>query len=433
MRLNWFSPLPPAHSEVANHTARLLPALCQRAEVVLWTDQPRWSEELERHAPVRRFQPGQLPWAELNREGVSCYNVGNDPHFHTAIWEVSRCRPGIVILHDTHLQHLFAAALQRGGVEDYRAEMAKYYGLAGTVSVNAYLAGHRSLLDLAESFPLTGLAVENALGVVVHSRAAFEKLSRLGRCAVIHAPLPYLPDPPGKRAAWPTANADPCRLIVFGFIGPNRRLEAVLHALANFPAKDAFRLEIYGTLDAENQVRALIRSLNLSNQVVVRGYVPERQLDDALSNSHFAFNLRYPSMGEASASQLRIWSHSLPSAVSRVGWYADQPADTVLFVRPDHEAEDLHAALQGLLRNSEDLLRIGASGRKHLEQNHTPAAYAESLLLLASQIGELRSRWLATQMTKRAAAALSPWSFPGPLVASFGRIAGEVYRLTPAA
>ena len=40
MRLNWFSPLPPARTEIANYTVRLLPALCASCDVTLWTDQP---------------------------------------------------------------------------------------------------------------------------------------------------------------------------------------------------------------------------------------------------------------------------------------------------------------------------------------------------------------------------------------------------------
>ena len=66
---NWFSPLLPAYTDIAHYTARLLPALGERAEVILWTDQERWSADLERHARICRYQPGQVPWAEVNRGG----------------------------------------------------------------------------------------------------------------------------------------------------------------------------------------------------------------------------------------------------------------------------------------------------------------------------------------------------------------------------
>ena len=48
MKLNWFSPLPPAKTGIADYTLGLLPALSKQAEVVLWTDQSSWDRALER-------------------------------------------------------------------------------------------------------------------------------------------------------------------------------------------------------------------------------------------------------------------------------------------------------------------------------------------------------------------------------------------------
>ena len=41
-------------------------------------------------------------------------------------------------------------------------------------------------------------------------------------------------------------------------------------------------------------------------------------------NLELLINLRYPTMGEASLSQLRIWRHALPSMVTQVGWHEEQ-------------------------------------------------------------------------------------------------------------
>jgi len=51
MKLNWFSPLAPARSEIAHYTARTVAALRGHAEVTLWTDQAKW-DSAWRTSPV---------------------------------------------------------------------------------------------------------------------------------------------------------------------------------------------------------------------------------------------------------------------------------------------------------------------------------------------------------------------------------------------
>ena len=142
MRLDWFSPLPPAPTDIARSMAQLLPALAARAEVRLWTDRDEWDPALEELAEVRRYRADQVPWEELNRSDLCIYHLGNAKEFHAAIWSVSRRHSGLVVLHDP------------------------------------------------ERYPLTSLALENALGVLVHSRPAFDALAERNRWPVIHAPLP---------------------------------------------------------------------------------------------------------------------------------------------------------------------------------------------------------------------------------------------------
>src|SRR5439155_3250974 len=137
------SPLPPARTEIAQHTLRLVPALAARAEVTLWTDQPKWDHGLERFGPVRFFDPKNMCWPEVHRGGLSIYNIGNSGEFHGAIWEVSRQHPGLVILHDLSLQHLFAAVYreQHKDRAGYIAVMKRYYGLQGEQSADEYCRG----------------------------------------------------------------------------------------------------------------------------------------------------------------------------------------------------------------------------------------------------------------------------------------------------
>ncbi len=86
-----------------------------------------------------------------------------------------------------------------------------------------------------------------------------------------------------------------------------------------------------------------LTQLNLVDRVHLHGFVSEPVLDDALRQAHLVLNLRHPSMGEASGSQLRIWNAGAPSVVTREGWYAGLPEDVVYSVDTDNEIAQLQA------------------------------------------------------------------------------------------
>src|SRR6185295_18992235 len=124
-----------------------------------------------------------------------------------------------------------------------------------------------------------------------------------------------------------------------------------------------------------------LRTLDLKRQVTLHGFTSEAKLDQALSEAHLAINLRYPTMGEASGSQLRIWSHGLPSMVSKVGWYASLPAEAVAFVRPDaNEVLDIQFNLRAFLSSPGAFAVMGELGRRELEAQHTCEQYANTII-----------------------------------------------------
>ena len=118
MKINWFCPLPPAKTSIADdYLAGILPSLSNHCDLTLWTDQGNWDRQIERYAPVRTYNPRRIDSPELHRADVSFYNIGNNHLFHAAIWQVSRVHPGIVVLHDLRVQNFFDS-LYRGQWRD---------------------------------------------------------------------------------------------------------------------------------------------------------------------------------------------------------------------------------------------------------------------------------------------------------------------------
>jgi glycosyltransferase involved in cell wall biosynthesis len=425
MRLNWFSPLPPAKTGVAQYTKHLLPHLARRAEVVVWTDQDEWDAGPESHAEVRHYRPEQISWPELNRADATFYHVGNNALFHGNIWLVSRRHPGVVVLHDSRLQHFFGGLyVERWrDPEGYVARMSEVYGEEGRRAAEALSRRECETEHLAEKFPLTPLALENALAALVHTKDAFDALKRDARRAVAYAPLPYAARPRsrmprgGRKARRP---APPFRLIVFGHLGRNRRLGALLEALAQLRERERFRLDVYGPLWDQKEVSSHVRALGLGGLVTLHGYVAETELDEALARADLAVNLRYPTMGEASMTQLQIWEHALPSLVTQADGYRKSPAGTVAFVRPGREIADLKKHLRAFLADPRRFAAMGAKGRRALEERHAPQSYARAVTALAAEVAGLQLRSVAFDLAARVGSELGTWIEPS--------VAGRTYR-----
>jgi hypothetical protein len=259
-------------------------------------------------------------------------------------------------------------------------------------------------------------------------------LTRRNRWSVAFTPLPFPATPRASQGVAGTVHkyweGPPFRLVIFGYIGQNRRLESVLKALALSPDRGRFRLDIYGELVCPEQVKEWIRGLGIDELVKLHGFVREAELEAALASAHLAINLRFPTMGEASASQLRIWNHALPSLVTPVGWYAGLPEAAVDFVRPEAEIQDLQTHFKAFLTNPSAFAAKGQYGRRVLEEFHGPEAYAAAILRFAGEVQDFRSRSMAWQLTERVASELSGWRDSQVAGHGVSKVADEIFQMT---
>jgi glycosyltransferase involved in cell wall biosynthesis len=304
------------------------------------------------------------------------------------------------VLHELKLHHFFEWIYHRqpSGRETYLHEMMRYYGLKGREAGEKYWRDELTIDFMADHYPLTPLALESSLGVLVHTPDAFNSLMQLKRWPVTYAPLPYTPQ--SLKSKIIRANRPPYQLIVFGYISTNRRLDSILTALANFPQKSYFRLNIYGEIWDSTYINNRIHELNLDSLVTVQGFVKEEQLEMALANSNLAINLRHPTMGEASASQLRIWSHKLPSLVTKTGWYAGLPENTVYFVDPDQEIQDIQKLLRSFLDDPSSFYKVGENGHSLLKKEYEIESYVSTLMKFAGQLKCTNSSYVVSHLVK---------------------------------
>lgn len=283
MTVGFHSPLPPARTGVADYAASLLRALRKHGDA----------------------QP------DAARADVHLYHIGNN-QLHRAIYERAIDRPGVAVLHDAVLQHLFLGWLSE---EAYVHEFVFNYGewhrdrarllwrdRAGSATDDRYFR-----------YAMVKRIAATSRAVVVHNAGAAEIVRA-------HAPdarivvIPHLFDPPREPDPLTVINfrravGIPLDAFVFGVFGYLRESKRVLQAL-----------EVFGQLrSAESRVAMLVAGEFVSSDLeracgplletpgVYRApYLAEGDFWTAAASVDACINLRVPAAGETSGIAIRM-------------------------------------------------------------------------------------------------------------------------------
>ena len=391
--IHWVSPLPPAETDIAHYTHRILPELTERADITLWTDASSWDPKLTEHCAVRSLDPNQISPGEMraitkgSANGDAIFvHMGNSSTFHAGFLQLVRRIPTIVVLHDLALQEMYLQAISKGviSLDEYLSEIEQWYGATGREEARLSWEGRLSAYALNERLPGFEVLMKNAVAIVTHTAAAHTAVTKRSFVPAYQLELPYKARP---TASSKRSTRGPLRLMQFGYIGPNRRLESILETLAELGPGVDFIFDICGKLWEPDRIKQRCEQLGLTGKVNFHGFVPEPELDAMLARAHLVFNLRNPTMGEASGSQLRIWDAAAASVVTDDGWYHDVPDETVFRIPKENESSSIKALLQLIEQDRSAAMSKGEYGRQHLITKHDPETYADGIVQIAQNFG----------------------------------------------
>lgn len=322
MRLLHVGPLPPTQSGVADYSADLLGELGQMADVtvVVGDDGP--------------LPDG--PWRVLRASEVrggfdaALYQVGNH-RAHAFGLELLGRFPGVLVLHDAMLHHLYADALLA------RGRLAEYWRM--TVYEGAAEAGFTAAIGAArpawERDRLIGRAIDRSIGVIVHSRSAAAAVLAArprARVRMVHhgVAAPVIVEEP----------VGPFTVGTFGSLTDEKRIGSVVAAMGQLP--DA-RLLLVG----EPSAAVLSRT---DSGVQATGRVALAEMERLMATCHVCVQLRWPTSGEASGPVMRALRFGRPTVVSDVGWFAELPDEAVRKIPAGLSEVEEGAALAAMLR-----------------------------------------------------------------------------------
>jgi len=380
MRVAYYSPLPPQRSGIADYSAALLPELRRRVDVSV----------------ARPFNPPP-------RADVALYQLGNDPESGGWVYESLRRRPGLVVLHEVALHGLVAGlTLGRGDRAAYLEAVQHEGGAAGRLAAERALAGLDPPLweTRPEEFPLLREALQLAEGIVVHSEYAERRVREAGYERPVHRipyPAPAESPPPVEE---PLARTGAPMIGCLGKVNAAKRIPQLLTAFArlrrSFPEA---LLVIAGEGATSESIRVRLERLGLEagGEVLLLDYVSEDLFRGLVSRCDVCVSLRWPTLGETSASAVAALGAGTPLVVSDVGWFQELPDSVAAKIPVDEwEVDHLTAVLE--LLASDSALRRGmadaarAYARLELDLGRCADAYAAALAVHNAASGVERTR-----------------------------------------
>jgi len=339
---------------------------------------------------IRPIDQFATQWRQFD---LAIYQMGNS-EFHAAIYDQLRQFPGLTVLHEAGLHHFMAwRTAWRGDFAGYAREMGYALGVGGVQQAREIRMGQRDYALF--EYSLNERVLDLSLGVLVHSEFVAQQIRRKRRdqmVKVVSQPIAVTEPATNVR---PQLGL-PVDVFVVGCAGQvtlEKRIDVALRAFAQLRVHvpDARFLLVgqvpdWYPLDLDE----LIRQLDLQVAVVRIGYAPDLdQFRAYIGAMDVCVNLRYPTVGETSASLLRIMALGRATIVSDAGWYAELPDECCLKIDYGPDVETILAKhLIDLADDRERCEMIGRNARAYIERECDPDRVARVYVDAVQQVLE---------------------------------------------
>ena len=379
--LAYISPLPPGQSGIAIYSAMLLPALAKHYAIDVILDQPEVSDEnLKPYCAMR-----DIAWFLTHAKTYDrvLYHMGNST-YHTRVFDLIQQVPGVVVLHDFYLSGLL------GHLEaTIRSSFVWSHALYHTHGYHALATRYHAtdLEQVKNQYPCNKAIIDASLGLIVHANES-KKLAQhwLGEPLTktwFHVPhLRPLPENVNKQAARAELKLHENAFIIcsFGFLASSKLSMRVLEAwIDSALSKNPNNMLIFVGEASGNygrKIRALIFSKQLTDRVIITGWVDEALFNQYLSCTDLAIQLRTDSRGETSGAVLAAMAYGVPTIINAHGSLKELPDHAVWMLDDVFSDADLIHAIDTLSQENIKRNHLGHQARNFIQKNHAASTCA---------------------------------------------------------
>jgi glycosyltransferase involved in cell wall biosynthesis len=432
LRIAWCTPFS-EQSAIGEFSALVVVALRELAgiEVDIWY--PRGTGGRTTPDRGRELEPGSVP--ALREYDAVVYQIGDHVKYHGTLLAASAEVPGVVVMHDVSLVHLFFPMLigmTRDELKELFRRLAPDHPDAASDFARDPSAWAWSP-NTAVSFPLAELAMHDARAIVTHSQFAATMFhSRyLGDISVLPLPVLHKPTAHGGTRLPPI---DPDRPVVLqaGTLNKNKRIDEVIAGFERCQARSIAQLVIcgHGPQEEIERLRRRAGHLIADGDAIVLGAVSDETLDALRQRALVSMVLRHPSTEASSAVLVDSMAYGNAVVAVDAGHFAEMPADTLRLVAAPPDPDEIAAALDSLVLNENTARALGSRAAEHVAKEHTAETYAREFLPILRRAGAVVPRyWLVKEVAE--AMIRTGFGAENPLGSAVTQTAMELFGGTP--
>lgn len=325
-----FTPWPDQKTGIADYVYRLIPFLSKYFSISVFTETTKIKKvQLLPNIPVYDILEFD---GQREQYQYKLFEIGNNVDYHKSIYELFEQEGGIAEIHDFVLTPFFYIGYYKQNERDKFAKLLyKAYGEKGKklYQLTVQSGNHPD----AQQYPMVESVVNQAEIVFFHNHWSVERLDSNKKAFVI--PLGAYESPvleaEEKKYRIDRLNQlfdlQPKQIVIgcFGWVNPNKRPAIILSAAKILLEKKLdFKFIFWGENNDES-LRRKIKEEKLQNVVKISGYIKSEDYVTALERTDIVINLRYPSMGESSATLCEAFKMGKPVIVSEVNQYREFP------------------------------------------------------------------------------------------------------------
>jgi glycosyltransferase involved in cell wall biosynthesis len=380
-RLAYLTPLAPVQTDTSYYSEELLPHLCRHAQVDVYTDD-RLAAAQEVGKAYRLY--GYHDLVQAGSYDHRIYQLGSHPA-HLPVLQQFLRYGGVLVLHDADLSALIEAG--RNGHGDGQAPLN---GVRRTGGLWPFLQiGYNALLHqpwVPRRWQRDGSVLEQAAGVIVHSRAARRHIvEHYPRARVRQVPIgvrrPPAIDPLQARQALELPQEAFIAVSPLESTGKGELtvlLQGFAQLLERWPQSWCL---LAGWSQPDSSLATVADAAGVSDRVRVVRCPDVAALYRCLAAADVVLSLGQAGCGHLPPSLLRAMSLGRPAVVPNCPPYDELPADCAIRVEPGTGVPaQLAATLWAMAAHPAMRHWYGQCAARYVQSEHTPAATARHYL-----------------------------------------------------